>query len=282
MREERSAKQMSKRILTGLLVALLLMLLGCGKKPATQTEEPETDEPAVTTETTEPVENGMEPALSSDGQKIEQFQLPKEGDLCAEIVIAKYGSIFVKLFEEECPMAVENFTKLAKEGYYDNMKINRVLADYMFQSGNPNQDGGESIYGGGFKNEISETILPYRGALCMANMGEDGTNTSQFFVVQTQGKTLADMVTPLDSRYNMTIYEYFQEAYGVTLTEEQWNSFCRFGGAPQVYGYNTVFGQTYEGFEIIDRIGESKVTSKLKPNPSITIETIRIFTFGED
>lgn len=256
------------------------LLLACGTKTtATPTVTPAETEVISDTETET---SDTEPALSAEGQKIEQFKLPEQGDLCAEIVVENYGSIFVKLFEDECSRTVENFTTLAKQGYYDNMKVDRILEGYLFQSGNPNGDGGESIYGGGFKNEISDSLIPYRGALCMANMGEDGTNTSQFFFVQTTAETLQSIENPLDSRYMMDVYEYFEEAYGVKLTEAQWNLYKIYGGAPEVQGYNTVFGQTYDGFAVIDAINEAKVTSKLKPNPSVVITTIRIFNYGEE
>ena len=264
------------------LLSGLLFFTGCKNKQSEETKAPETvTETAEETVETEETDE-TEPALSKAGQEMRQFALPEEGELCAEIVIENYGSIFVKLFERECGRTVENFTTLAKQGYYDNMKVDRILNGYLFQTGNPNADGGESIYGGGFKNEISDSLFPYRGALCMANMGEDGTNTSQFFFVQTTAETLSSIENPLDSRYRMDAIEYFEEAYGVTLSETQWELYKVYGGAPEVQGFNTVFGQTYDGFEVIDAVCEAKVTSKLKPNPSIVISTIRIFRFGEE
>ena len=57
--------------------------------------------------------------LTQDALKQYQFRLPQQGDTVAEFVISDFGSIFVKLFPEDAPLAVENFVTHAKEGYYD-------------------------------------------------------------------------------------------------------------------------------------------------------------------
>ncbi len=185
----------------------------------------------------------------------------------------------MRLFSKEAPKAVENFTTLAKEGYFDGMKINRVMEDYLVQSGSPDGESGKSIYGSGFENEISDKLIPARGALCMANMGTDGTNTSQFFLLQTRAKIIRSLADPLDNRYHMTFEAYLKEAYGTEMTKEQLAPYATYGGAPWLYGHHTVFGQIYQGYEILDKLNHVKVNSKLKPKPVVTIEAIRIFSF---
>lgn len=265
-------------LILGMMV--LLFMGGCSKETGVKPENPMTPTPAGAEEGTDgTVDDGTEAALSSGAQNEYQFRQPQKGDTCAEIVIQDYGSIFVRLFPKEAPKAVDNFTALAKEGYYDNMKINRVMADYLVQSGSPDGETGKSIYGGGFANEISDMLIPARGSLCMANQGSDGTNTSQFFLLQTKSKVIRSLADPLDNRYHMTFEDYLKEAYGTEMTKEELSRYEIYGGAPWLYGHHTVFGQIYQGYDILDKLNDVKVNSKLKPKPVVIIKTVRIFTF---
>ena len=63
------------------------------------------------------------------------------GDTIAEITIEDYGVIKAKLFPDIAPIGVENFVTLAKAGYYDGLKIHRVVADCCIQGGSLNGDG---------------------------------------------------------------------------------------------------------------------------------------------
>lgn len=94
------------------------------------------------------------------------------------------GDITLKLFPEECPRTIENFTTHAKNGYYDNVLFHRVIKGFMLQTGDPLGDGtgGESIWGGEFEDEFRPTLRHDRpGILSMANAGPN-TNGSQFFI----------------------------------------------------------------------------------------------------
>lgn len=52
-------------------------------------------------------------------------------------VISSQGDITLKLFPQECPRTVENFTTHAKNGYYDNVIFHRVIKGFMLQTGDP-------------------------------------------------------------------------------------------------------------------------------------------------
>ena len=128
----------------------------------------------------------------------EQMAEPKAGENIAVMHVKNYGDITFKFFEDKAPKAVENFLTHAKEGYYNGVKFHRVMEDFMIQGGDPKGDGtgGESIWGKGFEEEIDQSLVPYRGALCMASAGT-GTSTlgRQYFIVQanayaTQSKSL--------------------------------------------------------------------------------------------
>ena len=64
------------------------------------------------------------------------------------------GDIKVQLFPKQAPKTVENFTKLAKKGYYNGVIFHRVIPDFMIQSGDPTGTGrgGESIFGKAFED----------------------------------------------------------------------------------------------------------------------------------
>ncbi|HEU5009826.1 MAG TPA: peptidylprolyl isomerase [Gaiellaceae bacterium] len=90
------------------------------------------------------------------------------------------GPIEIELYPDDAPKTVENFTKLASDGFYDGLAFHRVIPDFMIQGGCPKGDG---TGGPGYTFEDESSGHPVaRGALAMANAGPD-TNGSQFFIV---------------------------------------------------------------------------------------------------
>jgi len=96
------------------------------------------------------------------------------------------GSIKFEMFVDECPLTCENFYVHAKRGYFDNIRIHRIVRDFCIQTGDPTGKGigGESIWGGNFEDEISENSHKFDqpGMVGMANEGRKNTNGSQFFI----------------------------------------------------------------------------------------------------
>jgi cyclophilin family peptidyl-prolyl cis-trans isomerase len=90
------------------------------------------------------------------------------------------GPIVLELFDEDAPKTVENFRKLAADGFYDGLIFHRVIKDFMIQGGCP-QGTGTGGPGYTFEDEINQRKM-VRGSLAMANAGPD-TNGSQFFIV---------------------------------------------------------------------------------------------------
>ena len=104
----------------------------------------------------------------------------------APVVVLKTnrGDITLRLYPKAAPLAVKNFTGLAKKGYYDGTLFHRVIKGFMIQGGDPTGTGrgGSSIWGKEFKNEYAPDLVfdrPY--LLAMANRGPN-TNGSQFFI----------------------------------------------------------------------------------------------------
>src|SRR5438445_600562 len=90
------------------------------------------------------------------------------------------GPITLELFDEDAPQTVENFRKLAGDGFYDGVIFHRVIPDFMIQGGDPTGTGSGGP-GYSFEDEFNDHPVA-RGALAMANAGPN-TNGSQFFIV---------------------------------------------------------------------------------------------------
>jgi peptidyl-prolyl cis-trans isomerase B (cyclophilin B) len=93
------------------------------------------------------------------------------------------GTIELELFDDDAPKTVENFTKLARDGFYDGVIFHRIIPDFMVQGGDPTGTGSGGP-GYQFEDEFNDQKV-VRGALAMANAGPN-TNGSQFFIVTAE------------------------------------------------------------------------------------------------
>ena len=98
-------------------------------------------------------------------------------------VQTNHGAIEIELFDEDAPKTVENFKKLAQDGFYDGVIFHRVITDFMIQGGDPTGTGSGGP-GYQFEDEFNDHKIE-RGALAMANAGPN-TNGSQFFIVTAE------------------------------------------------------------------------------------------------
>jgi len=99
------------------------------------------------------------------------------------------GEIVLELHDSDAPKTVENFRKLAADGFYDGLIFHRIIPDFMIQGGCP-EGSGRGGPGYEFEDEINEHKI-VRGALAMANAGPN-TNGSQFFIVTTEAAPWLD------------------------------------------------------------------------------------------
>jgi cyclophilin family peptidyl-prolyl cis-trans isomerase len=99
------------------------------------------------------------------------------------------GAIVVELHDDDSPKTVENFRRLAADGFYDGLVFHRVIADFMIQGGCP-EGTGRGGPGYTFEDEFNDHKVE-RGALAMANAGPN-TNGSQFFIVTTEAAPWLD------------------------------------------------------------------------------------------
>lgn len=235
----------------------------------------------------------------------------KDGDKIAEITIEGYGTIKAKLFPDIAPTGVDNFIKLAESGYYNGLKIHRVMPDMCIQGGSLNGDGtgGEALAGkdGTFPIEISENARNFYGALCYVN--QEGLNTTQFYIVNSkkqwditqyvpaviraEAQKFTDQKTELEENDPAEAQLTEMETYYNNLanmiekaSEEVTAKYAETGGYPLWDGRYTVFGQVFEGLDIVDSISKTALTTNnvselSKPVTDIIIQSVKITEYVE-
>ena len=193
-----------------------------------------------------------------------QLSMPTKGDMIA-IMKTNRGTIKFRLFPNECPKTVENFTTHAKNGYYEGIIFHRVINNFMIQGGDPTGTGrgGESIWGGSFEDEFDLGLHNLRGALSMANAGP-GTNGSQFFIVQAPS---------VDERFIPQM-----ERLPDMFTDESIEDYKAVGGTPWLDFRHTVFGQVFEGMDVVDAIASVDRDSSDKPLEDVVINSVETQT----
>ena len=251
-------------LLVFVTVIMLLVLTGCEGENATQIKINNSDTTSNTTNNTENEEGEVKLSdidFKSAAEK--QMAMPNSGDTVAIMHIKDYGDVKFKFFEDVAPKAVENFLTHAREGYYNGLTFHRVINEFMIQGGDPKGDGtgGESIWGEGFGTELDYTLVPYRGSLCMAMSSLPNSIGSQFFITQ--------------AHYSEDMYSYLKNSLPVSLM----NQYKEYGGYLSLYMQYTVFGQVYEGMDIIDKIAAVETDENDKPITDVVIESIEVTTY---
>src|SRR4051794_12947739 len=117
--------------------------------------------------------------------------------MSAATLHTNHGPIELELFEGEAPTTVENFRKLAGDGFYDGVVFHRIIPDFMIQGGDPTGTGTGGP-GYTFEDEFNDHPV-VRGALAMANAGPN-TNGSQFFIVTADACPCSTASTPSSAR----------------------------------------------------------------------------------
>ena len=242
---------------------------------------------------------------STPGNISEQITFA-EGDKIAEITVEGYGTMKAKLFSDLAPNGVENFVKLAEQGYYDGLKIHYVAEDMCIQGGSLNGDGtgGTPAINDGldFDIEVSENARNFYGALGYANV--NGKNSTQFYIVNckktkdittydpatitalaTECTTKASELTEFDPQIDVLTAQathYTNLANMVSkATDDVINRYKTTGGYPAWDGGYTVFGQVFEGLDVLDKISSAEVTTsatgeETKPVEDIVISSVTI------
>ena len=249
------------------LALLLAAVLTAGLVSACSPSGEESSQSGSSSQSSSAATSGSSDYLFEEGSTLLQFTKPADSAEIA-VVTTSMGEIQIMFFPEQAPKAVENFTTLAKEGYYNGLRFHRVIDGFMIQGGDPNGNGtgGQSIWGQPFEDEFSRELHNFRGALSMANSGSN-TNGSQFFIVQADSTdpSLVSQMKDLPDLYGDEVAAKYEEI----------------GGTPWLDYRHTVFGQVIKGMDVVDAIAGVATDANDMPVDDVIIENIEFKTFGE-
>lgn len=206
-----------------------------------------------------------------------QFVAPADGDLIA-IFTTSLGEVRAVLYPDAAPMAVYNFVGLARTGYYNNTVIWRSQYGFAVQGGDATGTGtgGSTIWSNNpYPLEADANLKHYAGALCaaFASGGDVTGGNSQFY-----------FVTALPDSVDQTQQEQLaQNGY----SESQIAAYAAAGGLPYLDNTDTVFGQVYQGMDVVDAMAcvntqqdeEGNETWRPTEEDTITIESVTISTY---
>ncbi len=210
-------------------------------------------------------------AAKQNDSVIHNFEMPEIGEKIAVITVKDYGDIKIKLFPEVASKGVENFTGLADMGYYDELIFHRIISNFMIQGGDPkgNGTGGKSIWGDQFDGGVPEGLYHFSGAVAYANSGSTSTDGSQFYIVNTPEGYLQNTCEEL-MQYDPSTYSWPQNV--VEMYNEK-------GGTPFLDGSYTVFGQVFEGLDIVRELGNVETDENDKPLKQVQMESVKIVDY---
>ena len=156
--------------------------------------------------------------------------------IMVEITMRDGGVIKLELYPDVAPITVENFTKLASEGFYDGLIFHRVIKGFMIQGGDPEgtgMGGSDTKIKGEFAvNGVANNISHVRGVISMARSRSYNSASSQFFIVHQDA-------TYLNGQY-------------------------------------AAFGRVVEGMDVVDAIAEVPTNGNDRPLTEQVIESIRV------
>lgn len=166
----------------------------------------------------------------------ESLEERMENTVQAIITMESGDVIKLDLYPDVAPITVENFVKLANEGFYDGLTFHRIISGFMIQGGDPNGNGtggpGYSIKGEFAQNGVVNDLKHTRGVISMARSQNPDSAGSQFFIMHAD--------------------------------------------APHLDGSYAAFGKVTEGIEVVDKIASVETDYYDAPLEKVVIESIKI------
>ena len=195
-----------------------------------------------------------------------QFTHPAAGDTIA-VFDTSAGVFKAVLFPTLAPQACDNFIGLVQAGYYNGLTVSRVENEFLVEAGQGADGKGTTIWSGSrYPIEATDRLHHYAGALCAAT-DASGQCASVFYVMESLPG--GDSVTQ----------ELVDQMNAASYRAEVVAAYQTAGGAPYLDYTDTVFGQVYEGMDIVDNIAQTAVDENQKPTEAITIHSVSIETY---
>lgn len=195
-----------------------------------------------------------------------QFTHPAAGDTVA-VFDTSAGVFRAVLFPQQAPQACDNFIGLVQAGYYNGLTITRVEDQFVMEAGQGTDGKGTTIWNGSrYPAEVTDALHHYSGALCAA-ADASGQCASVFYVMETLPGS-ASVPQELVDQMNAAAYR-----------AEVVSAYQTAGGAPYLDYTDTVFGQVYEGMDVVDAIAQAAVDENQRPTEAITIHSVSIETY---
>ena len=196
-----------------------------------------------------------------------QFVHPAAGDTVA-VFDTSAGVFKAVLFPTLAPQACDNFLGLVQAGYYNGLTVSRVENEFLVEAGQGADGRGATIWNGSrYPVEATDKLHHYSGALCAAT-DSSGQCASVFYVMETlpgSASATQELVDQMNAAgYRAEVVAAYQTA----------------GGAPYLDYTDTVFGQVYEGMDVVDAIAQTAVDENQKPTEAITIHSVSIETYS--
>lgn len=184
-------------------------------------------------------------------------------DVVKFVIHTDYGDMKGTLYNET-PQHRDNFVKLVKEGFYNDLLFHRVIPGFMIQGGDPdskNAQPGQPLGSGGpgytVPAEFNSKLIHKKGAIAAARQGDQvnpqkASSGSQFYIVM--GRT-----------FNAPTLQSMEAKSGIVYTPEQVKIYETEGGYPPLDGAYTVYGEITEGLDVIDKIANVKRDQRDRP-----------------
>lgn len=189
---------------------------------------------------------------------------------CLVEIETSYGTMLIRL-SDATPIHRDNFIQLVEEAFYDGLLFHRVVEGFMIQGGDPNSRNAVSgqmlgVGGSGYTipAEFVDSLVHVKGALCAARLSDEAnpekrSSGSQFYIVQGSSQT--------EEKLDMA-----EARRGVRYSKAQREAYLSLGGAPQLDGAYTVFGQVVKGLDVIDKIANAKTDPASRPFEDIKMK----------
>ncbi len=211
-----------------------------------------------------------------------QLEEPQEGDTIA-IFDTDLGEFRAVLYEEYCPNTVGKFIERAKAGQYDNLPVYAVVQDTYFLTGGHENDKG--VYTGrnddseALEHEYSVDLWPFRGAL-ITYSELPGYSDARYIVCNTDKTMTQEQIDDLKS--SMADSDARTDVEKANLNN-LFDRFIEVGGVFGMSGSVTVFGQTYEGLDVVEKLSGIQSDEKTyRPLENVMIKSVTISSYGSE